>query len=230
MHFDIMKYGAVPDGKALSTQAIAEAIDACSKAGGGTVIVPPGTFLSGPIELRSNMVLHVAAGAMILFHHDIATHPLVESRWAGTELHMYSPLVFGKDLENVAVTGRGVFDGNPQVWWDYFNACNKAGDREPICDRGRELAGLNKGRYEDTDCGGSGLRSKCLRPPLMELNNCRNVRHASGLVIRNSRFSIAHGPAMTFEESGEVELRNVRLDAREDGAEDIVANNSTIIR
>ena len=176
------------------------------------------------------MVLHVAAGATILFHHDMATHPLVESRWAGTELHMYSPLVFGKALENVAVTGRGVFDGNPQVWWDYFTACNKAGDREPICDRGRELAGLNKGRYEDTDCGGSGLRSQCLRPPLMELNNCRNVRHASGLVIRNSRFSIAHGPAMTFDESGEVELRNVRLDAREDGAEDIVANNSTIIR
>src|SRR5689334_16041104 len=74
--FSLKDYGAVPDGKTYNTKAFANAFDACAKAGGGTVIVPAGTYLTGPIRLTSKMNLHLDEGATILFSNKPDDFPI----------------------------------------------------------------------------------------------------------------------------------------------------------
>ena len=83
--------------------AIRAAIDACSAAGGGRVVVPAGRFLTGPIHLKSNVNLHVARGATLAFSQD-PTHylPAVLTRFEGTELMNYSPFIYAFEQENIA--------------------------------------------------------------------------------------------------------------------------------
>lgn len=115
--FNIRDFGAVSDGTALSTDAFRKAIDACYEAGGGTVYVPGGRYLTGPIHLKSNITLHIDAGARLLFSQNIEDYPVVFSRWEGLDREVYSPLIFGQNLENVAIIGRGILDGQGDVWW-----------------------------------------------------------------------------------------------------------------
>lgn len=109
--FDVRWYGAVGDGQVDCTAAFAQAIDACSRSGGGRVIVPPGTYLTGAIHLKSGVNLHLQRGAVVVFTTNLSAYlPLVFSRYEGTELMNYSPLVYALDQRNIAVTGRGVLD------------------------------------------------------------------------------------------------------------------------
>ncbi len=117
---NILDYGAIPGGEASCTDAFKAAVKACATAGGGTVHVPAGLFRSGPIHLENNITLHVSAGARIIFSQDPADFPIVDSRWEGVERQVYSPLIYGKGLTNVAVTGRGVLDGRGQPWWKLY--------------------------------------------------------------------------------------------------------------
>ncbi|HEY4568341.1 MAG TPA: glycosyl hydrolase family 28-related protein, partial [Kribbella sp.] len=84
--FSITGFGAVGDGTTLATAAIAKAIDACHRAGGGRVVVPAGTFLTGAIHLQSNVELHVSEGATLRFSTDPADYlPVVLTRFEGAE-------------------------------------------------------------------------------------------------------------------------------------------------
>lgn len=116
--YNIVDYGASKNSGELSTQAILRAIDAASEAGGGTVYVPAGTFLSGAILLKSNIELHLSPGATLSFSTNPEDFPVVESRWEGEKQQVYSPCIFGKDLVNVSITGSGSLDGNGGPWWD----------------------------------------------------------------------------------------------------------------
>jgi polygalacturonase len=118
--FNITTFGAVADGKTLCSKAFSAAVDAAVGAGGGTVYIPAGQYLTGPIVLKSNITLYVEAGAYIRFSQDIADYPLVKSRWEGVDRLVYSPQIFGEDAENIAVIGRGVFDGQGEYWWKAF--------------------------------------------------------------------------------------------------------------
>src|SRR5262249_15043576 len=89
--FDITKYGAKPNADA--SAAIAKAIDACSAAGGGRVVIPGETFLTGPIHLKSNVNLHLADGATLKFSTNTKDYPTVFTRFEGTECMNYSPLI-----------------------------------------------------------------------------------------------------------------------------------------
>ena len=90
--FLVTKYGAVGNGKGDCTEAFRKAIAACNKAGGGRVVVPAGSFLTGPIHLKSNVNLHVTSAATIKFSQNPGDYlPLVFSRWEGMELMNYSP-------------------------------------------------------------------------------------------------------------------------------------------
>src|ERR1017187_4016417 len=80
---DVAKYGAKGDGKTKDTTAIATAVNDCVKAGGGTILFPPGRYLTGAITLKSNLTLEVEAGATILGSSDPADYPLYDSPWAG---------------------------------------------------------------------------------------------------------------------------------------------------
>ncbi|MDB5705088.1 MAG: glycoside hydrolase [Sphingomonas bacterium] len=119
--FHVTAFGAKGDGVTLNTGAIAAAIAACNKAGGGRVIVPPGRFLTGPVHLLSDVDLHLMAGATLLFSTDPADYPLVFTRWEGIELINYSPLIYAYKARNIAVTGAGTLDGqaSAQHWWSW---------------------------------------------------------------------------------------------------------------
>jgi polygalacturonase len=122
--FDITVFGAVPDGTSLCSGAFASAVNACMKSGGGTVYVPAGTFLTGPIRLESNMNLYLDAGAKLVFSRNKDDYPLVHARWEGSECLVHMPMIYGNNLENVAVSGFGMMDGQGAYWWDLFKSGN----------------------------------------------------------------------------------------------------------
>jgi polygalacturonase len=107
-------FGGRPDGQADALPAIRAAIDAASKAGGGRVVLSPGVWFSkGPVVLKSRIELHLAEGATLLFSPDPDDYlPVVKTRWEGTEVLSYSPLIYAPEVEDVAITGKGVIDGN----------------------------------------------------------------------------------------------------------------------
>jgi len=117
--WSIADAGAVAEDVGATTQAFSHAIQACAQAGGGRVLVPPGRWLTGAIRLRSGVELHVAEGATLVFSTDPAHYPLVATRWEGVELINYSPLVFADGERDVAITGRGVLEGQGEAWWSW---------------------------------------------------------------------------------------------------------------
>ena len=114
--FNIIKYGAVPDGITLNSRSINDAILACSAKGGGVVLIPQGLWLTGPIVLKSNVNLHVDRAGMVLFTDDKSQYALVKGNYEGHPAVRNESPVSGTDLVNIAITGEGVFDGNGGVW------------------------------------------------------------------------------------------------------------------
>ena len=112
----IKKHGAVADGNTLNTKSINAAIDALSKKGGGVVVVPAGLWLTGPVVLKNNINLHLAIGATLLFTADKNEYPLVEANWEGLpQMRNQSP-ISATNASNIAITGKGIIDGNGDVW------------------------------------------------------------------------------------------------------------------
>jgi polygalacturonase len=123
--FEITKYGALSDGKKDCTDAIAQAIAACNRAGGGRVVVPVGAFLTGAIHLKSNVNLYVSSGATLKFIPDPKKYlPVVLTRYEGTELMNYSPFIYADGQENLGITGEGTLDGQctRENWWSWGSA------------------------------------------------------------------------------------------------------------
>jgi Glycosyl hydrolases family 28 len=110
--FPVSAYGAVGDGVTLNTGAIQEAIDACAEAGGGRVVIGRGSFLSGTLVMKSHVELHLKKGAILLGSTDVAHYPEMTTpyRFYGEEWVKQS-LIFGYDLEDIRLSGRGVIDG-----------------------------------------------------------------------------------------------------------------------
>ncbi len=109
-------FGAVPDGETLNTAAFARAIAALADKGGGTIVVPPGLWLTGPVELRSRIRLHLEAGSLIQFSRDHTLYPVRVFDARGEKMiHTTSPLS-GEKLEDIAITGAGVIDGGGDAW------------------------------------------------------------------------------------------------------------------
>jgi polygalacturonase len=114
--FYITKYGAKADGVALNTNSIQNAINECSKKGGGIVVVPAGLWLTGPIELKSNVNLHLQRAALLQFTKDFSQYKLVAGNWEGlSQMRNQSPLS-ATNAVNIAITGFGIVDGNGDAW------------------------------------------------------------------------------------------------------------------
>ena len=113
---NIKDFGAVNGGFILNTKAFADAIDAVTKKGGGKVIIPPGIWLTGPIILKSNIELHAETGALIKFSPDKNLYPIIETSFEGLNTWRCISPIYGKNLENIAFTGNGVWDGSGEVW------------------------------------------------------------------------------------------------------------------
>ena len=112
--FSVVNYGAVGDGKTPDTAAIQKTIDACSAAGGGTVLVPAGNFLAMPFKLASSINLHLDKGAAILISDDITNYPVVKNRCVDA--------ITASGAHDIEISGEGTIDGQGQVWWAAFRS------------------------------------------------------------------------------------------------------------
>lgn len=111
--FNVRDYGAVGDGKTLDTAAIQKTVDAASAAGGGTVLIPAGKFLTDPFTLASDIDFHLDAKAVILLDNDISRYPVTN--------HRYQDAISVDGATNLQITGEGAIDGQGAVWWQAFN-------------------------------------------------------------------------------------------------------------
>jgi len=201
--FNIVNFGAKPGGLILNTAAIQTAMDTCAARGGGVVVVPQGLWLTGPIWLRSHVNLHVAAGALVQFSENSDLYPLVRTNWEGLDaIRAQSPLS-GFDLENVAITGAGAFDGAGAAWrpvhkykvtqheWKKYLArggvLNEKG--EVWYPTERALLGSKKTRpgviAEGYDEAKALEIKEFLRPNMLSLIRCENVL-VEGVIFQNS--------------------------------------------
>jgi polygalacturonase len=164
--YDIRGFGAVDDGLALNTESIRQAIEACHREGGGVVCIPPGTWLTGPIHLRGNVNLRLEEGARLRFSTCFSDYlPVVFTRWEGVECYNYSPLIYARDCENVAVSGRGTLDGQGQAWWHWKKLQQAAA--KTLYDA--EFNGV------PVDQRIFGTEAAALRPQFLQTVRCRNV-------------------------------------------------------
>ena len=110
--YDVRDYGAKPDGKTLCTKSIQKAIGACSQSGGGTVYLPPGTYLSGTIYFKSGVTLRLAAGSKLLGSKNLKDYPpTVQAFRSYTDNYTDKSLIYGENLERIAIIGEGIIDG-----------------------------------------------------------------------------------------------------------------------
>ncbi|MBF8193598.1 glycoside hydrolase family 28 protein [Nonomuraea sp. K274] len=201
--FPITGHGAVGDGTTKCTDAFGQAIAACAAAGGGRVLVPAGTYLTGAIHLADNVELHLEAGATIKFSRDPADYlPVVYTRYEGIELMNYSPFIYAHDRTNVAITGAGVIDGQADAthWWDWSN------DPPPTEGPDKQLlaAMAEQGVPVAERVFGEGHH---LRPNLIQLYRCRNVL-IEGVTVRDSPMWNIHPVLCT-----NVTIREVTVDS-----------------
>jgi polygalacturonase len=124
--FNVLDYGAWNDGSAPATEAIRAAIAAAHAAGGGTVYFPPGTYVTGPIELVNNLVLNIDAGATLQF--PATKLPFTKGRQQGIECLTPVPLIGGHDLQNVTITGRGLLTTDNAEWMKIMPRSRRSGD------------------------------------------------------------------------------------------------------
>lgn len=188
----ILAFGA--DQAADATKALQGAIDQCHAAGGGHVIVPPGTWRTGPLVLKSNVDLHLEKGSTLSFSTDPARYlPPVLTRWEGVEMMGYSPLIYAFGQENIAITGEGVLDGNADNtnWWPWCSAAKfgwREGQPNQIADRKKLFAMAEDNVPVTSRVFGEGAM---LRPVFIQPYRCKKVL-IEGVTVRRTPFWQVH--------------------------------------
>ncbi|MBP5172039.1 MAG: glycoside hydrolase family 28 protein [Bacteroidales bacterium] len=189
----ILKVGGKNDGKTLNTQAIAKGIDQLAAKGGGTLYFPAGTYLTGPITMKSNITLYVEAGATLSFTDDFDQYmPYVEMRYEGVVMKSFHPLIGGWDLENIAIKGEGTLDGNGQAWWNESwrieGALRSREDQQGPTKYQLAFDEANPDLTLEPQSDWKGtLARRFFRPPFIQFMRCRNIL-IEGLHIQNSPF------------------------------------------
>ncbi|WP_257668611.1 glycoside hydrolase family 28 protein [Parapedobacter tibetensis] len=185
--YNVLDYGAKNDSTMIASDAIRRAINEAFVAGGGTVYFPAGKYLTGPIHLQSNITLHLEAGAELHFSDDFDHYlPMVPSRWEGTDVVNFSPLIYANGAENIAITGRGSLNGNGKKWWQYFFERIYGTDAsEPLSHWQEEFFRNNKDVLHPDVPG--WIEKGFLRPPFIQFMHCKNVL-VEGITITNSPF------------------------------------------
>jgi polygalacturonase len=188
--FNIVEFGAKPDGITINTKSINAAIDNCSKKGGGVVLIPAGLWLTGPITLKSNVNLHVSRSALLQFSGDKDLYELVEANFEGRKTVRNRAPISGSDLTNIAITGDGVIDGNGNVWRAVKKEKLTAGEWQQLTSSGGVLDKEGKiwfpsPAYAAGENGRDSMNLKTmedyaaikdyLRPNLLVLVNCKMV-------------------------------------------------------
>lgn len=168
-HFIITDYGALPDDKRRNKIAISKAISEAHSAGSGVVVVPPGTWEVGSIHLRSNVNLHLAKGATLLFSDDPKDYlPAVQTSWEGIECFNYSPLIYAFNCRNVAITGSGTLQARLDLWKIWYARPKSHMDAlVELYQLARHNVAVAKRQMATGE--------KNLRPHFIQFNRCQNV-------------------------------------------------------
>ncbi len=198
----ITDFGGKGDGTFINTEAFAKAIEHLSQRGGGRLIIPAGVWFTGPIVLQSNINLHLTERAIILFSPDKDLYPLVETSFEGLDTRRCQSPIWGKDLENIAITGSGAIDGNGHYWrplkkekateryWKSTIARGGAFKRDdywmPSAQylHGDTISDMNVPRHLETEEEWASVKD-FLRPVMVSLQNCTNV-FLQGVIFQNS--------------------------------------------
>ena len=198
----ITDFGGVGDGMTLNTEAFAKAMDALSQRGGGTLNVPFGVWFTGPIVFQSNINLHLEEGALILFTPDFDVYPLVSTVFEGLDTRRCQSPISGKNLENIAITGKGSINGSGQAWRPVKKGKVTAAQwKETISAggviqsgdnwfpswkslRGNEISDMNVPRNLTTEAQWDSIKD-FLRPVMVNFIECKNVL-LQGVLFENS--------------------------------------------
>lgn len=222
--FDIMDFGAIADGKTTNTQSIQKAIDACVAAGGGRVIIPQGTFLTGPISLGNGVDLHLEKGALLQFSRNFDDYPLVYENFMGKDTVQCRSPITAANLHDISITGPGAIDGGGDAWrpgkkWKFPDSVwNKLVQSGGVVDEKTGTwwptqaamdgdKGLTKLRDSDAtpDIDDYNKYRDLLRPDLVTITNCSHVL-LNGPTFRNSPFWNVH-----IQFSHDITVRNVLI-------------------
>jgi len=185
------------------TRTIQAAIDACGTAGGGRVVIPAGDYSVAPIQLCSNVELHIDKGATLQFSRNFADYELMRGVGDDVEPTLRSP-ISGDDLSNIAITGEGVIDGQGDAWRmvkrikltpEAWTALVKGGgvtNAEGTMWYPNEVVRDHQGALDKLLAANPpapleafGPYRVLLRPRLLKLTNCKNVR-LEGITVKNS--------------------------------------------
>ncbi|HEY9153865.1 MAG TPA: glycosyl hydrolase family 28 protein, partial [Opitutaceae bacterium] len=176
--FPITNFGARPGESA--TRAIRAAIEACSAAGGGRVVIPAGEWESGAIRLKSGVNLHVDDKATLKFSTNFSDYPNVFTRWEGIECYNYSAFIYAFEEHDIAVTGNGTLDGqaSDENWWSWKK---KRDDAKALNEMGQ------KGIPVEQRVFGAG---HFLRPDFIETYRCKNVLIEGVSIVRSPMWEL----------------------------------------
>lgn len=198
----VTEYGGLGNGYTLNTDAFRKAIAALAIKGGGQLTVPAGVWFTGPIELVSNINLHLEKGALILFSPDFALYPLVNTIFEGLETRRCQSPISARNAVNVAITGEGSINGSGEAWRPlkrakvtdiYWKNVVKSGGvlKDPTywfpskgSLKGESISDSNVPRGKMTDSSWLEVRD-FLRPALINFIECKNIL-LQGVLFENS--------------------------------------------
>ena len=201
--FNIAKYGAINDGITLNTSSINRAIEDCSNKGGGVVLIPRGFWVTGPIELKSNVNLHLAHDSFVSFTADKSQYKLIETNWEGLASVRNQSPISGTNLENIAITGYGIVDGNGDAWRMVKkekltdNQWKKLVASGGVLSEDKKMWYPSESAFRGSKVKGAGVIAPgktvkdyedikdFLRPNLLVLTNCKKVL-LEGVTFQNS--------------------------------------------
>ncbi|MDT0677568.1 glycoside hydrolase family 28 protein [Autumnicola musiva] len=169
------------------TDIIQGAINEASAKGGGTIYFPAGDYLTGGIRLKSDITLHLDAGAVLRFSDDFDNYlPFVQMRWEGTVMNNFSPLIYANNVKNIAITGRGTIDGQGKKWWNSMYDIELAEEKLPL-NKYQKMWKEQNPNLETSEYYQRTMNLMFFRPPLFQAFQSENIL-IEGITIKNSPF------------------------------------------
>lgn len=187
---------------ALAHDAINLAITVCNQEGGGTVIIPDSTYITGPITLLSNVNLHLEDGAVLKFSTNPDLYfPAVLTRWEGIDCYNTHPLIYAYGAQNIAITGKGLLDaqGSNSNWWSWCGAPRFGWEKGKISQSGRDGDKTKGPRARLLQWGETQTpvhervftKEDGMRPQFVNLFRCNTVL-IEDVTLQNSPFWVLH--------------------------------------
>lgn len=169
---NIVDHGADRSGKIKCTNVINNLIDSLSGSGGGTLVFPAGTFLTGPIVMKSNITLYLDAGSVVSFSDDFDDYlPMVRSRWEDVRVKNFKSQIYAYQCENISIRGDGRFEGNGRKWWDFMRSVMSG---QTVDNKWQEIFRKENEALLATNQYIKG-KNNFLRPPMVTTYECKNI-------------------------------------------------------